>query len=254
MPRIGLYKSWVPSIDEGWTRWILEQYEFPYTSLDDAGVRKSGLRERFDVIVIPAEVSLDALVKGHAPDRMPAEYAGGIGVACVDNLKQFVTEGGTLLTLDSGGEVVLEHFGVPVRNVLKDVKEQEFFCPGSIVRLKVDVRHPLGYGVPAEVAAKFVRSPAYETTTAAPASPAVSPRVVASYPERPLLLSGLLIGEEKLAGRAAVIETTYGRGSIVMLGFRVQHRGQTHGTYKLLFNALYYGVARAQGQPSSGGK
>ncbi|HTS27680.1 MAG TPA: M14 metallopeptidase family protein [Bryobacteraceae bacterium] len=243
-PRIALYKSWVASMDEGWTRWILEQNEFPYTSLTNAMVKAGHLHDRFDVIILPAETTLPNLLNGYSADRMPAEYAGGIGDEGVANLKQFAMDGGTLVTLDSAGEAAIEKLGAPVKDTLKGVPEKEFYAPGSILALHIDTRHPIGYGLPELVAAKFVRSPAYELGSLEGRA-ATSPHVVASYPaDRPLLMSGLLIGESRLQGRAAVVEMKYGRGRLVMLGFRVQHRGQTHGTFKLLFNSIYYGASK----------
>jgi hypothetical protein len=243
-PRLALYKSWVASMDEGWTRWILEQHEFPFTSLDNAAVKAGSLHDRFDVIILPAETALPSLINGHSADRMPAEYAGGVGEEGIANLKQFVTDGGTLVTLDSAGEIAIEKFGAPVKDSLKGVAGKDFYCPGSILALHIDTHHPIGYGLPESVAAKFVQSPAYELTSLE-GTPATNAHVVASYPsDKPLLMSGLLIGENRLKGRSAVVEMTYGRGRLVMLGFRVQHRGQTHGTYKLLFNSIYYGAVK----------
>ncbi len=241
-PRLALYKSWVASMDEGWTRWILEQNEFPYTSLDNSMVKAGHLHDRFDVIILPAETPLQSLLNGHSADRMPAEYAGGIGEEGIANLKQFMVDGGTLITLDSAGEAAIEKFGAPVKDALKGIPGKDFYCPGSILALHIDTHHPIGYGLPETVAAKFVQSPAYELTSPE-GTPASNAHVVASYPmDKPLLMSGLLIGESRLKGRAAVVEMNYGRGRLVMLGFRVQHRGQTHGTYKLLFNSIYYGA------------
>jgi hypothetical protein len=245
-PRVGLYRSWVPSIDEGWTRWILERFEFSYESVRNDDIRNGGSLDRFDVLVIPAELELDDLINGHPQDSVPARYTGGIGMEGVDRLRAFVETGGTLVTLDSGGQVVLEHFDVPVSDAVADVPTSDFFGPGVILRVNVDPEHPVAYGLPTEVAAKFSHSPAYAVDRLQNGPHSV--RELAHYPsDGELLLSGLVVGEEHLRGRVAALEVAYGRGRIVMLGFRVQHRGQTHGTYKLLFNALYYGAQRVAG-------
>ncbi len=247
-PRVGLYRSWVPSIDEGWTRWILEEFDFDYVGLQNDAVRRGNLRDEYDVIILPAQLTLDQLLEGRAPGEIPEAYVGGIGEQGVDNLKQFVVGGGTLITLDSGGEVVLEHFDVPVSNSLNGVSIDQFFCPGCIVRVAVDTDNPIGFGLDDEVAAKFANSPGYLVD----AESRGDVRILAQYPsEGPLLLSGLIIGEEFLNDKAAAVQIGYGNGSIIMLGFRVQHRGQTHGTYKLLFNSIYSGASSNFGQTSN---
>ncbi len=237
-PRVGLYRSWVPSIDEGWTRWILEEFDFAYVGLQNEAVRNGNLRDDYDVIILPAQLSLRQLVEGRRPGEIPEPYVGGIGEEGIENLKRFVVDGGTLIALDSGGEVVLEHFDVPLTDALDDVSTDQFYCPGCIVRLGIDTDHPIGFGLEPEVAAKFANSPGYVVDTES----SNDVRVLASYPsDGPLLMSGLIIGEEVLQDKAAVVQIGYGSGSIIMLGFRVQHRGQTHGTYKLLFNSIYDG-------------
>ena len=247
-PRVGLYRSWVPSIDEGWTRWILEEFDFAYVRLQDDAVRRGNLSEEYDVIILPAQLTLDHLVEGHAPGEIPDAYVGGIGDEGVENLRQFVVDGGTLITLDSGGEVVLEHFDVPVTDALDGLSTDQFYCPGCIVRLRVDTDDPTGFGLDDEVAAKFSNSPGYLVD----AESNSDVRILARYPsEGPLLMSGLIIGEEFLYEKAAVVRIGYGNGSIIMLGFRVQHRGQTHGTYKLLFNSIYSSASSNSGQASN---
>ena len=247
-PRVGLYKSWVPSIDEGWTRWILEEFDFDYLGLQNDAVRRGNLRDAFDVIILPAQLSLNQLLEGRAPGEIPEAYVGGIGEEGVDNLKQFVVDGGTLITLDSGGEVVLEYFDVAVSNSLDGVTRDQFFCPGCIVRVAVDTENPIGFGLDSEVAAKFANSPGYVVDVESSGDV----QILAQYPsEDPLLMSGLIMGEELLRDKAAAVRIGYGNGSIIMLGFRVQHRGQTHGTYKLLFNSIYSGASSNVGQASN---
>ena len=244
-PRVGLYKSWIPSIDEGWTRWVLEEFDFAYVGLQNDSVRRGNLRDQYDVIILPSQLTLDQLVEGRAPGEIPEPYVGGIGDEGIENLKQFVVDGGTLITLDSGGDIVLEHFDVPVTNALGSVSREEFYCPGCIVRLGVDTDQPIGFGLDDEVAAKFSNSPGYVVDVESSSDV----RILAQYPsEGPLLMSGLIIGEEFLHDKAAAVQIGYGSGSIIMLGFRVQHRGQTHGTYKLLFNSIYYGGSQQSSQ------
>ena len=251
--RVGLYKPWAASMDEGWTRFVLEAFEFPFASVGNDAVRAGDLGEQFDVIIIPAQISLNRLIDGYSADSVPPRYAGGIGLEGVEHLKEFVRDGGTLVTLEAGDQVVLEHFDVPVRNALDGLGEPEFYLPPSLLRIDVDTSHALAVGVPATVAAKFAGGRAYEPEATWNSHPG-DVHVVASYPDSgSVLMSGLLVGEEHLANRAAILEVRYGRGKILMYGFRVQHRAQTHGTFKLLFNALYGHVDAPTRRTSPGG-
>ena len=160
-PRIGLYKPWVENIDEGWTRYLLEQYEFPFESLNDQQIRGGRLRARFDAIVIPDQ-SAERLMNGHAAGTMPPEYTGGLGSEGALALKQFVDEGGTLIALDSASELAITALGLPVENVVRNARPEQFFVPGSILRLTLDVTQPLNYGMQAETAAFFAFSSAFD--------------------------------------------------------------------------------------------
>jgi hypothetical protein len=243
--RIGLYKSWVANMDEGWTRWLLEQYAFAYTTLVDRDIRAGGLRARFDVIILPDQ-SPDGIVRGHpasVPSRrdgpsnpVPAEYQSGIGEVGVDALKRFVTEGGTLLALDEASDLVLQRFGGVfdrIHDVTRGLDRSVFYCPGSVVRIAVDTAQPVGWGMAPDSAAYFQGSRAFETT-----DPSV--RSIARYaPADSVLMSGWLLGPERIANRHAVLEAAFGAGRVVLFAFRPHFRAQPHATFKLLFNALY---------------
>ena len=236
--RIGLYQGWSASMDEGWTRFVLEDFAFAYDSLSNEDVRAPELAERYDVVILPAEISLSRLVEGEDEEDAPPGFQGGIGEEGVDNLKAFVRAGGTLVTFEEADELVLEHFDVPVRDALDGVREPDFFLPASILRLELDTAHALAFGSPDEVAAKWAGGRAYEPEAFGGEAGRI--RAVGHWardPER-VLMSGLLVGADLLAGRAAILDVEYGAGRILMYGFRVQHRAQTHGTFKLLFNAL----------------
>ena len=244
--RVGVYQGWAASMDEGWTRLVLEDFDFPYTSLSNDDVRDGELGERLDVIILPSEISLNRLVEGSTSDATPPEYRGGIGEEGVENLQRFVREGGTLVTLEDADELVVERFGVPVRDAVADIDPGELFLPASLLRLELDVGHPLTWGSPDEVAAKWAGGRAYEVhgfgDDAVGRIEAVGRW--AAEPER-VLMSGLLHGAAHLAGKAGLMDVEYGAGRILMYGFRVQHRGQTHGTFGLLFNALLKDDPRA---------
>jgi hypothetical protein len=244
--RIGLYKSWVANMDEGWTRWLLEQYGFPYVSLTNEDVRAGGLRQRLDVIILPDQ-GVAAIVDGHQPwmrptnpprpwNPPPPEYQGGVGQEGVAALQQFVREGGTLVTFDEASELVLDRFGGPfarISSVTRGLRRSDFYGPGSVVRVDVDAEHPVAWGMPAWSSAYFQNSRAFETT-----DPTV--RSIARYAAADgVLMSGWLLGAHVIGGRHAAIEVPFGEGRVVLFAFRPQFRAQPHATFKLVFNALY---------------
>ncbi|MET0645487.1 MAG: M14 family zinc carboxypeptidase, partial [Pyrinomonadaceae bacterium] len=230
--RLALYKGWTGSMDEGWTRWLFDTFNVPYASLRDADVRAGSLRAKYDVIVLPS-MRLREIVEGRAKETAPAEFTGGITEAGVNSLRRFVEEGGTLVCWDDSTELPLKHFNLPVRNVLDGLRPADFYCPGSVLRVEVETSHPLARGYTAQADAYFVNSAAFEVTDPTRA------RVVARYAGKEnVLRSGWLLGADKLAGRAALVEATLGRGRVVLFGFRPQHRGQTWGTFPFIFNAI----------------
>ena len=243
-PRVGLYSAWGGNMDEGWTRWILEQYEFRYSTIRDADIRAGDLRTRFDVIVLP-DATYASMMSGQAPGTMPAEMVGGMSPRGVQHLYTFVADGGTLVTLDTAAELPLATFGLPIRNPLTGLRNSEFFIPGTLLRVRIDNRQPVAWGMPSDVAGFFSNSPAFDVGyTGRGARQATEGVTVAgTYATEDLLMSGWLLGERHLAGRAAVVTAQIERGRAVLLGFRVQHRAQPPATFKLLFNSLYLGSA-----------
>jgi len=258
-PRIGLYNAWGGNMDEGWTRWLLEQYEFPYATVRDQDIRAGNLRARFDVLLLP-DATYDSMLKGLAPGTMPPEYVGGMTPRGVANLYAFVAEGGTLVAQDSAAELPLAAFGLPIRDAVAGLRANEFYIPGTILKVRVDETHPVAWGMPKEAAAFFVDSPVFEVgyprgragdARAATPSKPEGIDIVATYPERDVLLSGWLLGDRYLHNKAAVVQAAVERGRVVLLGFRTQHRGQPHGTFKLLFNSLLLGAYEKAAAPTS---
>ncbi|HNV01694.1 MAG TPA: M14 family metallopeptidase [Vicinamibacterales bacterium] len=233
LARTALYRPWNDAIDEGWTRWLLEQYEVPFATLRDAEARAGRLRASFDVIVLPG-IAAERLVDGNRKGSVPDEYAGGLGAAGVAALKAFVQEGGTLVCLAGSGQLAIDALALPIKNVARGLSADRFFCPGSLIRLDVDASQPLGFGMLEKNAAFFSSDSAYEIAQGAPGV-----RVAARYAAKDLLLSGWLEGEQVLAGRPAVVEARAGAGRAVLIGFRAQHRGQSLATFRFLFNAIF---------------
>jgi len=250
-PRVAIYKSWGGNIDEGWTRWLLDQYGFAPKSMTPQEIR-AGLAN-VDALILPDE-DRETIATGRRAmtessmrysDELPPDYRGGLDKQGADVLRTFVESGGTLIAFGTATDYVIQEFNIPVHNVLSKTPATEFSVPGSLVRVKVRTNHPVTMGMPEESAVFIDKPIAFETT--APASD-VQRWVLATYPDDPrdILLSGWIAGQEKLTNKAAAVATTYGKGKIVLLGFRPQHRGQTHAMFPMIFNSLYWSVAAPQ--------
>jgi hypothetical protein len=234
-------------MDEGWTRWVLEQYDFGQTTLHNAEVRAGRLREKYDAIILPDQQPR-AIVDGASGQNIRPEYRGGIGEEGVAALREFVAQGGTLITLGNASSLAIERFGVPLRDLKAGLTRDQHFAPGTILNLEVDTTSPLGYGMEAATTGFYNNSPFF-TLLEGFASHKLS--VVARYPNSNVVASGWLKGEDLMAGRAAVVSVDLNPGRIVLFGLRPQHRAQTHATFPLLFNALYLSSADAAAKPTS---
>jgi hypothetical protein len=237
-PRIAMYQRYGGgNMAEGWTRLVLEQFDFPYASLKDAELQAGGLAARYDVIVFPHDSwgAITGLGGGARGGNTPPEYRSGIGEEGVQAIREFVEAGGTLVAMGGATDFAIRTLDLGVRDALDGLDDMEFFCPGSTVRIDVNVDNPIAWGMPREAIALFWDSPAFEIT----ARDAYDYDRVATYAEREILQSGWLVGEEHLANRTAALTAKVGNGTAVLLGIRAQHRAQTDGAYKLLFNALY---------------
>ncbi|MEZ5429331.1 MAG: M14 family metallopeptidase [Pyrinomonadaceae bacterium] len=228
-PKIGLYKGNTGSMDEGWTRLVLDNHQIKYDSLSDADLR--GNRLDYDAVILPS-ISERGIVQGLPESRFPKEYAGGIGDEGVENLKKFVEGGGKLICFDDSCELVIKTFDLPVKNALGGLKRSEFYGPGSIWKLEVDTSNPLAKGFSKETPAYFINSSAYEI------GDPQKVKTIARYSEKDALLSGWILGEKYAAGKTALAESDFGRGKLILFAFRPQHRGQTFGTFPFIFNAL----------------
>jgi len=227
-PRLGLYQPWIANMDEGWTRWLLDQFGFTYTGLHNADIQAGGLRQKFDVLVF-ADQAANSMENGNRPGAMPDEYTGGLGAAGAEALKQFASAGGTLVFLNGATEYAIARLGVAARTVTPTRGQtDEFYSPGSLLNAHADTASPLAYGVPSDLAIWSEQSPAWETQLP----------VVVRYAESHVLASGWLLGEKTIAGRAAAINAPMGSGRVVLFGMRPQYRAQSYLTFKMFFNAL----------------
>jgi len=233
-PRTALYQPWGGNMDEGWTRWLLEQFEFPYTTIHPEDLREGNPSERFDVIIF-SDVRDEQILRGQTGESVPKEYRGGIEESGLDALRSFVQEGGTVITLGRSSKLMMDKFALPYRDGLSDVSRDEFFCPGSILGVLVDPEHPIGYGMPREAKAFFANSMVLEQV---PSFSTMETSIVVRYPAENLLKSGWLRGDPYLHNKVGVAEVKWGEGRVVLLPLRVQNRAQPHGTFKLLFNSI----------------
>jgi len=236
--RIGLYRSYATSMDEGWTRWIFDVHKVPYTSVVDRDLRAGNLNARFDVIILPDQ-SAGGITRGLG-NNYPDSLRGGVGEEGARALGEFLMNGGTLLAFNEASEYAIETFRLPVRNVLANVRNTEFYAPGSLFKVTLDKSHPIAARHTATTAAVwFEDSPTFEITDPTRA------RAVATYETSGnALVSGWLLGPEKLHGKAALVEATVGRGKVVLYGFRPQYRGQTNSTLPLIWDAIGRGPAQ----------
>ncbi|QUN06062.1 hypothetical protein KDN34_00840 [Shewanella yunxiaonensis] len=248
--RVGLYRPWKPSMDEGWTRWLMEQYHFPLASLYNADIKAGNLADKVDVIILP-DINLSWLMDGFSAakddadsdnnggakvDPVPQQYLGGIGPEGAQALRDFVANGGRLVAFNSASSAAIKVLGLPVSNVLEGVDSNVFYCSGALLQLQLNAEADSDVlaGLLQSPVAMFSHGPAFKTL------PGFDGQILASYPkEGNPLLSGVLLHPEAINGKAAAIKVKYGKGEVYLFGFQPQWRGQSHGTYKFVFNTLY---------------
>jgi hypothetical protein len=236
-PRLGVYQSWVPSMDEGWTRFVFEHdVGVDYVTVHDADLVRPDLAKRFDALLLP-DLAPKNIVEGQAPGTLPEEYTGGLGEEGVRSLEAFVRAGGTLIALNAAARLPIEDFGLGVRNTIgrgspKGEATGDVYAPGAILRASVAPGLPLGHGLGPTAALWFDGAAAFEGGTA-----------IATYTDAAPLLSGWLLGGGNLKGKAALVEAPLGKGRVVLFGFRPQYRAQSWGTYVALLNAVYLAAA-----------
>jgi hypothetical protein len=262
--RVGLYDNYGGSMPSGWTRWLFEQYEFPFEVVYPSALDAGDLKSKFDVLVFTS----GAINRGGAggrggggggfggavdPETVPAEYRDHLGRITDDKtmpaIKKFVESGGSVVTIGSSTSIA-EVFGLPVRNHLVEkgpdgrdraLPGEKFYIPGSLLKAHIDNTNPLAYGMGDTVTLFYDNSPVFRME---PTAAMKKTNTVGWFAGSDVLESGWAWGQQYLDGGAAVAEATVGEGKVVLLGPEVNFRDQPHGTYKLLFNGLYYGSAK----------
>ena len=234
--RVAVYQPWVPSIDEGWTRYVLDRFHVPYQTVHNAKLRAGDLALSFDVLVLPS-IDPRVLRAGFSSGQTEPDYVGGLGPEGAAALQAFIREGGTLVCLEDSCSYVIDVLELPVRNVLEGLGSSQFFGPGSIVELVLDPGHRLCTGMPARCMAAFDRSLAFDVVPR-DRGPAAETRIVARYASSRPLASGWMLGPEKIEGKAALVVINQGKGQVILFAFPPQYRGQTHGTFPLFFSAV----------------
>lgn len=250
-PNIAMYQSWTSNIDEGWTRWIFDNYGFEYTTLRDEDLRSGDLSE-FDIVILPAQ-NPRSILRGNEAGSMPEQYVSGVGVEGAMNLKTYADNGGVILAWDGATDFLIDQFGLPVRNRLANVSRDNFFIPGSLVGLKTDNSHPLGFGMQDEHGAFFVTRRGSMSRSFSVIEPAEADERKGQYPyveafahfaEDDILLSGWALGEDRhLGGHPAALRVAVGDGEVIMVGIRPQFRAQPRATFKFIFNAIYHAAS-----------
>ena len=255
--RIGLWDQYGGSMESGWTRWILEQFEFPFTRVFPPELDAGDLNARYDVLILPsgAVPAVGAPGGGRGgrgggagpdPQSIPEEYRGQLGRVSADRtvpqLRAFVENGGTIVAISDAAMHLAAHLKLPVENHLVEngapVPAAKFFVPGSVLSVKIDTTHPLAAGMAERADVFFDNSPVF---TLGPGAEAAGVRAFARFDSAAPLRSGWAWGQQYLNGGIAAIEARVGKGRVVLYGPEILQRAQPHGTFKLLFNALYLG-------------
>jgi hypothetical protein len=251
--RIALWDRYGGSSPSGWTRWLLERYGFQFDVIYAQGIDAGNLRGAYDVLILTDDAVLNArdASEGFA-DRIPAEYRSRTGVLTsarsLPQLKRFVEEGGTVIAVGDSTAIGAE-LGLPISSALvqgrgesaKPLTSAQYYVPGSVLRVAVDNTTPLGYGFEREVDVFFDNSPVFRLAGHA----AGAAERVAWFASPSPLRSGWAWGQNLLDNGVAVIDGRLGRGRVLLFGPEITFRAQSHGTFKFLFNAIYYATAQA---------
>jgi hypothetical protein len=257
-PRVAVYEPFTSNMDAGWTMWFLDHFQVPYKIVNNQAVQRGGLKSQFDAIIL-AQQTAASILHGIKPGEGGArgdgmqrpEFTGGIGVAGLLALEEFVKAGGTLLTFDTATQLPLQSFDIGVRGLIapatgrdEETNPNAYYAPGSLINIDIEAEHPLTFGMQPKAVAMTTGGQAFETTILPSENKGEREvKVVARYAARDLLASGWLSGERAVLGKPILVEARMGKGKVLLYGFRPQFRGQPYGTFKLVLNALYLASA-----------
>lgn len=239
VPRIGLYRGHVPSMDEGWTRWLLDRYEFPYSSVGNEAILND-LGENLDVLILP-DIRPEVLEQGYQHEYgggdsvVPAAYRNGLGDDGAAAIRAFVESGGTLLAFNRAASYAISRLDLPVEDAVEGLGRERFYGPGTLVNVEADLSHPLCYGMQAWSSAWYESGPVFRVQR----RDLARVRQPLRYPESDVLASGWLLGQGHMANRAAVVDVSVGSGRVLLFGIRPQYRAQSNATFKMVFNGLF---------------
>ena len=265
--RVGLWDRYGGSMPSGWVRWLLEQYEFPFTVVYPPALDAGDLASKFDVLIfvdggIPARDGGGGGGRGGGgggggmpdPQSIPAEFRdrlGNVTVArTVPRLRQFLEAGGAILTIGSSTSLGYSA-GLPIANALMErtqdgterpLQREKYYIPGSVLQVRVDNSNPLAYGMSDKLDVFFDNSPVFRLR---PEAALKGVRPVAWFDSDKPLRSGWAWGQKYLQDGVAVAEARVGKGKLFLFGPEITFRAQPHGTFKFLFNGIYYGGAES---------
>ena len=256
-PRIALWDQYGGSIESGWTRWILEQFEFPFTRVYPPDLDRGDLDAKYDVIVLPGGAVPAAAGGGRggragsapAPDDIPAEYRGQLGRVTAERtipqIRAFIENGGTVIALSDAAMNLASQLKLPIEDHLVEnglpVPRAKFFVPGSVLSAKIDTLNPLAAGMPEHADFFFDNSPVFRL---APGAAAAGVKAFAWFDSATPLRSGWAWGQQYLDRGVLAVDVPLGKGHVVLFGGEILQRAQPHGTFKLLFNAIDRATAK----------
>jgi hypothetical protein len=250
--RVGLWDQYGGSMPSGWTRWILEQWEFPFERVYAPALDAGDLNQKFDVLVfvtgaIPGERTGRGGGGGATDDvaNLPAEYRDQIGritaEKTIPKLREFMEKGGTVIAIGTSAANLASQLKLPVENQLVEngapLPRTKFYVPGSVLTARVDTQDPLGAGMGEHTDFFFDDSPVFKL---APGAAASGVKAVAWFDNKTPLHSGWAWGQSYLENGAIALEARVGKGTALLFGPEILQRSQPHGTFKLLFNGIYY--------------
>jgi hypothetical protein len=248
-PRVGLWDQYGGSMDSGWARWILEQFEFPFERVFAPALDAGDLNSRFDVLIfvdggIPGSNGAGRRGPVEPPSNIPAEYQNQVGRVTVEKtlpqIKQFIENGGTVITIGASSANLAAYLRLPLENHLAEdgrpLPRTKYYVPGSVLSARVDTAHPIAHGMAERADVFFENSPVFK-----PSGEGL--KRVAWFDTKTPLRSGWAWGQQYLENGVVAVEARVGKGKAMLFGPEILKRAQPHGTFKLLFNVVYYGVA-----------